>query len=617
MDSQQVPRVQASSSVEFVFVELLKLSAVLDFSDEVGRKNFLDLLPVLLKNFQRPEQNVAQCMTAYKCIYEDKFEEYSKVVVDLIAQTLGECGEDGIDEQLSKLQFERERKLTLRSKLCAGMDAAVSRRTPTQQRDDLAAQLKRLDEDLAQSYGLVWLRILHIVIEFLHQVPPDAGAVVPDVLGRVILATISQHENIDVYKAGIEALGSLCLLKLEIIPTHLPLILTALQHPNQSIVEMALKIVFDVLFIWGEGAIEKQMERTAQQGPAIASPSPKLGIPCSPSTPSTPPTLSATLSATPVRGLGIMATPNFLVQLRLILLQFLVYGRCHEWAEYLDPWTEVTFETSDMVDTTQDHLKAVAAEGFAKLLSRPKRWSFESNKLLAQLLLNYCRPTTRPEDGDEDDDDEEESGFIDEKGLSFIGGLDEMCQVLQPFFSAWSFSSHARQQMMVEAGALAVRHVVNANFCCVLPLELQPVERAGEAAAMQRMIPTQFRRFLACLLYWTDCERRLQKPDPEATLDRTKVEKESCHEQLCILLLKEILASPEHSRTIAQAFPNLKLLKAEDGGLIGIPTPCAFCDLCPYPYPLHHPYERLHPYSGKEWGREVGVGGGGVVTYFR
>ena len=70
---------------------------------------------------------------------------------------------------------------------------------------------------------------------------------------------------------------------------------------------------------------------------------------------------------------------------------------------------------------------------------------------------------------------------------------------------------------------------------------------------MQRMIPTQFRRFLACLLYWTDCERRLQKPDPEATLDRTKVEKESCHEQLCILLLKEILASPEHSRITRHA----------------------------------------------------------------
>ena len=74
---------------------------------------------------------------------------------------------------------------------------------------------------------------------------PGVPSILPTIRSKGPTTRMSvQMDSLPVLKLGVEALSLLCQLKLEIVPTHLSLFVTALQHPQDC-------IQYAIALVWG------------------------------------------------------------------------------------------------------------------------------------------------------------------------------------------------------------------------------------------------------------------------------------------------------------------------------------------------------------------------------
>ena len=114
------------------------------------------------------------------------------------------------------------------------------------------------------SEEVVWMRSLHIVINFLEHLPRRQKGGIPEFIQRTILTATQQQSNPAVYELAIWALGLWCHVDLVVVPTHLPIFVGALTHAELFVKEKALHCLVDVLLVWGGPAIEEQAKKSAR-----------------------------------------------------------------------------------------------------------------------------------------------------------------------------------------------------------------------------------------------------------------------------------------------------------------------------------------------------------------
>eukprot|EP00906_Rhabdomonas_costata_P035706 RCo050163 len=425
------------SNVTFVCTQVLRMCPLFDFGDEAGRRKLSLVLGQILGIFamEHPDQYIKPIIATLRCVHHDSFGEFMNAVQSGIV-TLRADGSNidavDIDLRIEEQNLERARKQSRLNELRARLGTPRSSRLSAEDRTQVEADIDRITFALYRDQAL-WARCLFLIIEVLEGLPRNRRDI-PDSFSRVILAASQQHDNAVIFELAVRALGLLCMVDLVTVPTYLPIFLQALRHFAKAVREVALKACFDIFLIWGTATVEQQVQA--------------LTFPPQPAADQS----MVNETVTPMNGSSaehpaLQKSSTIVSEVACTLLQYLAYGE----PVHPEDGSPIAMQLA-ADDESPGKVRAVhqyvATEGFAKLLSCNK-WSLEPERVLAQFLLNYHNPDLIVV-AEDLSDAESSAGEDEEAGTgtdSYSFRATPMRQFLQPFLSAYSASSHARQRL--------------------------------------------------------------------------------------------------------------------------------------------------------------------------
>lgn len=214
------------AEVEFVLGELLLVCRLLDWSDEVGRRVLADALLELLTNLELGDSLFTSALSLL-ILQSPSSQDYYDLVVGLVADFRDVFEDPSQDEQ----QMTPE-ELTLKRSM-EGLTLAEGTVLPEEVRI------------------LARLRCLELIREALRlAVSIEEDALLPTALTEVVIPAVNSSYAA-VQAAGLLCLGLACSLSRELTAEYLNLFLDFFRLGSDETAIEALRIAFDLLFLFG------------------------------------------------------------------------------------------------------------------------------------------------------------------------------------------------------------------------------------------------------------------------------------------------------------------------------------------------------------------------------
>lgn len=404
---------------KFVIQQLLTLVAVVDLSDEVGRKNLCQMLHDLLVLPEIPESLVEVLHARYIDVEPEesnRIQELVEIIADVrqpmvVIETaqnkekkrLWELKIAGIHVKLNQLRDELEQCVT-------NQDFARAAELK-QEITDLEEQKETLDSEenfFSQTVRseekddpVTLLKCLTIASEMLQGVATSGLNATLTTLVQTLVLPGVQNEDPSVRNMAVKCLGLCALLSCEFARTHLVLFLQVAQLDQELVRVTALQVVFDLLLTFGLEAFKVKASLPEQELSNVGGPS--------------SPEQDSSEEEESKEDEGDKANDSD--------CENEADGDADETqAPVVDTAASVLTILTGILESESNDLRNVAAEGLAKLLLSGR---VLSAKLFVRLLLLWYNPTTE-----------------DDVNLRHCLGV---------FFPVFAFASRTNQELVEEA----------------------------------------------------------------------------------------------------------------------------------------------------------------------
>ncbi|KAJ3557242.1 hypothetical protein NM688_g1572 [Phlebia brevispora] len=231
----------------FVLSQLLKIAAVLDYSDEIGRRRMFAVTRDMLSHEYLPECLIEPCMAVLQLVTPNE-RELVRVVVEVIHQlqdTVGaRAGPEDVGLEADSSASQGTTSFSARSMSLHAM------------RDDLEP------EDVAQM-DAIDLRCLSVSIAVLQRVNGtlDQNSTLEGVLSSLIVPAV-KREELAFRERGLISLGLCGLLSEDLAKSSFQLFINQVQCSPEALKLKVLHVVFDLLMMHPRALLCHSAEKT-------------------------------------------------------------------------------------------------------------------------------------------------------------------------------------------------------------------------------------------------------------------------------------------------------------------------------------------------------------------
>ncbi|CEG48988.1 condensin complex subunit [Plasmopara halstedii] len=264
----------SENDVLVIAKQLLEFGHLLDFQDEVGRRNLLDALQNLLRNLDTDSQLIQGIMELMAFIYSTSSEqEFIQVVAEIVSDMYDSVENDGAashQEESETTASQQEgitnESLTINFGPRLHKLSEVDREAAEAKVEELEKELETLEYNseeytkvqtemtalevlLQDPRVLSWLRCLEIVAQLLKLTSHNLSDPIVDGMGRYILPAID-NDVPALREAGLENLGLYCLLDKRLAERYLIVFWRALNNPEEEkeVKHTCVQAILDMAF---------------------------------------------------------------------------------------------------------------------------------------------------------------------------------------------------------------------------------------------------------------------------------------------------------------------------------------------------------------------------------
>ncbi|TDH69624.1 hypothetical protein CCR75_009122 [Bremia lactucae] len=262
------------SNVLVIAQQLLELGHLLDYQDEVGRRNLLDALQTLLRELETNSQLIQGIMELMACIYSKSSEQefiqvvaeivsdmYDLVEIDTLTMPQDETENQLLHHDIATTETSAQRfgpqlhKLSEETREAAEIKFEELEKSletleiDSQQYNDIRIEMAALEALLQDPRVLHWLRCLEIVAQLLKLTSHTLSDPIISGMGRYILPAIDSDVPA-LREAGLENLGLYCLLDKRLAERYLVVFWRALNNPEEEseVKHTCVQAILDMAF---------------------------------------------------------------------------------------------------------------------------------------------------------------------------------------------------------------------------------------------------------------------------------------------------------------------------------------------------------------------------------
>ncbi|CAG8638769.1 14909_t:CDS:10, partial [Funneliformis caledonium] len=249
LDDEQV-------NYEFLVGQLLLISKLLNYGDEVGRRQMFTLLREILMMEHIPEGHIKSVVEIMKKISIDE-RDFTRSMIEILSD-IRETIEDFNDPLRQKFQAEEELVVNM-SNLSISMSSvrkSLVSETRSERRMSIDSTSPIDDEENELASLITNLKCLHIVRCILerNEVGLRDNPSMYGLLNDFITPNIKRQEPL-LREISVQCLGLSCLLDQQLMKENLSLFMHCVRHGHPELQAKALMVILDILFLYSYPSI--------------------------------------------------------------------------------------------------------------------------------------------------------------------------------------------------------------------------------------------------------------------------------------------------------------------------------------------------------------------------